>query len=67
MKSVLVGPASPAFPTEGGVHHIYANDLALQGYRTGRFPDGAVVVYDLLDTKEVNGSTIEGALCAAST
>jgi hypothetical protein len=61
VKSVLVGPASPAFPTEGGVHHIYANALALQGYRTGRFPDGSVVVYDLLETKEVSGNTIEGA------
>ena len=61
VKSVLVGPSSPAFATEGGLHHIYANDLALQGYRTGRFPDGSIVVYDLLETKEAGGNTIEGA------
>lgn len=29
-----------------GLHHIYANDLALTGYRTGKFPDGAVLVFD---------------------
>ena len=61
VKSVLVGPASSAFATEGGIHHIYANELARQGYRTGRFPDGSVIVYDLLETKEVSGNTIEGA------
>jgi len=60
VKSVLVGPQSAAFATEGGIHHIYANDKALQGYDSGQFPDGSVIVYDLLETKEVAGNTIEG-------
>jgi hypothetical protein len=60
VKSVLVGPQSAAFATEGGIHHIYANDKALQGYESGKFPDGSVIVYDLLETKEVAGNTIEG-------
>jgi hypothetical protein len=60
VKSVLVGPQSRAFATEGGIHHIYANDKALEGYDSGEFPDGSVIVYDLLQTKEVAGSTIEG-------
>jgi len=60
VKSVLVGPQSPAFATEGGIHHIYANDKALKGYDSGKFPDGSVIVYDLLETKEVAGNTIEG-------
>ena len=59
VKSVLVGPQSPAFATEGGIHHIYANDKALEGYDSGKFPDGSVIVYDLLETKEVAGNTIE--------
>jgi Cytochrome P460 len=61
VKSVLVGPQSTAFATEGGIHHIYANQKALAGYETGKFPDGSVIVYDLLETKEVAGNTIEGA------
>jgi hypothetical protein len=61
VKSVLVGPQSSAFATEGGIHHIYANQKALEGYKTGRFPNGSVVVYDLLETKEIAGSTVEGA------
>ena len=60
VKSVLVGPQSAAFATEGGIHHIYANDKALVGYNSGKFPDGSVIVYDLLETKEVAGNTIEG-------
>lgn len=60
VKSVLVGPQSAAFTTEGGIHHIYANDKALEGYDAGKFPDGSVIVYDLLETREVGGNTIEG-------
>jgi hypothetical protein len=60
VKSVLVGPQSAAYATEGGIHHIYANDKALKGYETGRFPDGSIIVYDLLETKEIAGNTIEG-------
>src|SRR5689334_2100226 len=60
VKSVVVGPQSAAFATEGGIHHIYANDKALEGYDTGKFPDGSVIVYELLETKDVAGNTIEG-------
>jgi hypothetical protein len=60
VKSVLVGPRSAAFATEGGIHHIYANEKAREGYDTGKFPDGSVIVYDLLETTEVAGNTIEG-------
>lgn len=60
VKSVVVGPQSNAFATEGGIHHIYANEKALEGYDTRKFPDGSVIVYDLLETKEIAGNTIEG-------
>ena len=60
VKSVLVGPQSAAFGSEGGIHHIYANEIALTGYDTGKFPDGSVIVYDLLETREIAGNTIEG-------
>lgn len=31
-----------------GDHHIYANPLALQGYRTGTWPDGAVIAFEVV-------------------
>jgi hypothetical protein len=58
--TTLVGPQSPFFASSGGIHHIYANEKAVKGYETGTFPDGSTVVFDLLDTKELNGATIEG-------
>jgi hypothetical protein len=61
VKSVVVGPTSAAFATEGGIHHIYANGRALEGYRAGRFPDGSIIVYDLLETKASAGNLLEGA------
>jgi hypothetical protein len=61
VKSALVGPQSPSFQRYGGLHHIYANDKAMEGYRTGKFPDGSVIVFDLLDVRENAGVTAEGA------
>lgn len=40
-------PGNPKLRFDG-LHHIYANDLALEGYRTGTFDDGAVLVFDRL-------------------
>ena len=60
VKTALIGPQSPAFENSGGIHHIYANEKAMDGYRTGRFPDGSVLVADFLETRESAGVTTEG-------
>jgi Cytochrome P460 len=60
VKSTVVGPGSAAFAGERGIHHFYANEKALNGYRSGAFPDGSVLVDDLLETKESAGITTEG-------
>ena len=58
VSSTFIGPDAPAAAmTERGVHHIYANDLAVEGMRSGRFADGARLVYDLLETQTTNGAT----------
>src|ERR1044072_6957866 len=59
VKSALVGPQSPSFPRYGGLHHIYANEKALEGYRGGQFQDGSVIVFDLLEVQEKAGVTAE--------
>lgn len=47
VRSTVVGPASPFFATFGGFHTVYANDIAMQGYETGAFPEGSILVVDL--------------------
>lgn len=61
VKTGLIGPANPNFKFSGGFHHIYANAKAMQGYTTGYFPNGAILVFDVLDTKEQNGNTQESS------
>jgi hypothetical protein len=61
VKTTIVGPQSPFFQAGGGIHHIYANSRAMEGYESGKFPDGSVLVFDLLDTKESDGLIVEGA------
>ena len=62
VKSKVVGPQSPLYAVDGGLHHFYANTQAMEGYRTGRFPEGAVLVDERLETREDAGITAEGPL-----
>ncbi len=60
VKSMVIEPGHPLYEAFGGIHHIYANPKALEGYRTGKFPDGAVIIFDLLEAKRENNALIEG-------
>ena len=55
VKSIVVGPEHPSYAIRGGIHHYYANDKAIEGYRTGRFPNGSVIVDEGLFTKDGEG------------
>jgi hypothetical protein len=61
VKSMVIEEGHALYAAFGGIHHIYANDKALKGYRTGKFPDGAVIVFDLLEAKRADGTVTEGA------
>jgi len=60
VKTTVVGKASPIFERQGGIHHFYANDRAVEGYRSGVFPDGAILIDDLLTAEETGGVTKAG-------
>ncbi len=52
---------NPSFVTHSGFHHIYGNKKATKGYKTGKFPDGSIIVFDVLESVEQkNGDVIEG-------
>jgi hypothetical protein len=61
VKSMVIGEGHPLFASFGGIHHVYANDLALRGYRSGNFPVGSVLVFDLLAVQPAGGALTEGA------
>ena len=44
MQSQIATEDNKRFESIGGIHHIYANEPALQSYRSGIFPDGSVIV-----------------------
>ena len=61
IKSMVIEEGHPLFEAFGGIHHIYANDEAVTGYQAGRFPDGAVIAFDLLEAVRADNAVTEGA------
>lgn len=61
VKSMVIKPGHALYDAFGGIHHLYANEQALQGYETGSFPDGAVIVFDLLEAHDADNAVQEGA------
>lgn len=61
VKTMLIQQGHPLYGTFGGIHHIYANEKALGAYqnRTG-FPDGSVIVFDLLEAIPADNTITEG-------
>jgi hypothetical protein len=62
VKSYVITAESKLFQDRGGFHHYYANDKALLGYRTGKFPDGSIIVDEGVSAKNAGGVTIEAGL-----
>ena len=60
VKSMVINPGHGLYEAFGGVHHLYANKAAVQGYKTGKWPDGAVIVFDLLEAKSADNAVTEG-------
>ena len=61
VKSMVISQGHPLFEAFGGIHHIYANDAAVKGYAAGTFPNGSVIVFDLLEAHSKDNATTEGA------
>jgi hypothetical protein len=64
VKSTIINPKHPQYDQIGGIQHIYANEKGMEGYRSGRFPEGSILIYDFLKLEEdasFAGVTHEGA------
>jgi hypothetical protein len=61
VKSMVINEGHALYDAFGGMHHLYANKLAEQGYKSGRFADGSVIVFDLLEANAGGNAVQEGA------
>lgn len=61
VKTLILEKGHPLYDAFGGIHHIYANKTALEGYKAGsEFKDGSVIVFDLLETVSADNAIAEG-------
>ncbi len=61
-KSMAILEGHKYFNLFGGIHHIYANDVAFAALKQGEpFPKGAVFVFDLLEAVTEDNTVTEGA------
>ncbi len=60
VKSMVIQPGHPLHESFGGIHHLYANKKAERGYAAGKFPDGSVIIFDLLEANAGDNAITEG-------
>ena len=60
IKSMTINQGHALYDAFGGMHHLYANQRAEKGYKSGRFADGSVIVFDLLEAKATDNTVQEG-------
>ena len=65
VKSMVIDNGHPLYEAFGGIHHLYANPQAVAGYKAGKFPDGAIIVFDLLEANSADHAVTEAVLQAA--
>jgi hypothetical protein len=57
---VILPGTNPQLASEEGMHHVFANQKAADGYSSGNFADGSVLVYELREAQQKNGVIFEG-------
>lgn len=60
IKSMVLHPGHPLENPFKGIHHVYGNDKAVKGTQTGKFKDGSVLAFDLLEYQTKDKASTEG-------
>ncbi len=60
VKSMVIEPGHPLENPFHGIHHIYGNKEALKGLKNGKYSDGSVLVFDLLNYVAKDNTIQEG-------
>lgn len=67
LKADKLDATDPAADKRTDAHFVYANAAALEGLRTGTYPEGAVFVLDILKVERKGGATTLGERASTST
>lgn len=59
VKSMVIQPDHPLSDPFEGLHHVYANEAAMAGLKSGTYQRGAVFVFDLIGVEEDDHRLIE--------
>ena len=60
LKSMVIQKGHPLENPFKGIHHVYANPKAEKGVKSGKFADGSVLVFDLLEAQDAGSALVEG-------
>lgn len=60
VKTMVINEGHPLFDPFGGIHHIYANETAVKGYKSNKFLSGSVLVFDLYASIDKGNAIIDG-------
>jgi len=60
VKTMLIEPGHKLENPFQGIHHVYANEKALEGLKTGTYSNGSVFAFDLLKYSEEDLTIQEG-------
>jgi len=62
VKTLILEEGHPLYASFGGIHHVYANSIALNAMKKGlkNFPNGSIFVFDLLEVEKANNAIAEG-------
>jgi hypothetical protein len=62
VKSMVIQEGHALYESFGGIYHVYANAKALDAMAEGGpYPDGSVLVFDLLEAVSGGNAIVEGA------
>jgi len=57
---VILPGTNPQLASEEGMHHVFANQKAADGYSSSNFADGSMIVYELREAQQKSGVIFEG-------
>jgi len=60
IKTMILHKGHPLENPFMGIHHVYGNEKGVKGSKSGKYDDGAILVFDLMQYKTQDNASTEG-------